>query len=116
MLSVIPSGAAAQSMPASSDERAAALRDPTHQLWSRPAPHNYRVRIETTKGSFILEATRSLAPHGADRFYHLVETGFYDDSRFFRIIEGRFAQFGIAGDPKLAAIWRDAKMPADQER
>src|SRR4051812_5558310 len=80
------------------------------------APETYRVRVETTKGSFVLEATRSLAPHGADRFYHLVETGFYDNSRFFRVIQGRFAQFGIAGDPKLAALWRDAKLPADPER
>src|SRR5215212_9127199 len=37
------------------------------------APDTYRVRIETTQGSFVLEATRALAPHGADRFYHLVE-------------------------------------------
>src|SRR5262245_2298246 len=116
IFSALLSGVAAQSNPMRPDERAAALRDPTHPLWNRPAPHRYRVRIETTKGSFILEATRDLAPYGADRFYHLVETGFYDDSRFFRVIEGRFAQFGIAGDAKLAAIWRDAKMPADQER
>src|SRR5262245_10423543 len=93
MLSALLSGGAAQSMIASSEERAAALRDPTHQLWSRPAPDKYRVRIETTKGSFVLEATRAFAPHGADRSYHLVETGFYDDSRFFRVIDGRFAQF-----------------------
>jgi cyclophilin family peptidyl-prolyl cis-trans isomerase len=106
----------AQAPVARPDERAAALRDPSHWLWSQPAPDNYRVRIETTKGSFVLEATRVLAPHGADRFYHLVETRFYDDSRFFRVIEGRFAQFGIAGNPGLAAVWRDGKIPVDRER
>jgi cyclophilin family peptidyl-prolyl cis-trans isomerase len=105
----------AQAPVARPDERAAALRDPAHWLWRQPAPERYRVRIETTKGSFVLEATRALAPHGADRFYHLVETGFYDDSRFFRVIQGRFAQFGIAGDPELAAIWRDARIPTDPE-
>jgi cyclophilin family peptidyl-prolyl cis-trans isomerase len=47
-----------------------------------------------------------LPPHGADRFYHLVQTGFYDNSRFFRVIAGRFAQFGIAGDPLIAKIWQ----------
>lgn len=114
--SALPCGAAGQAPAARSDERAAALRDPAHSLWDRPAPDSYRVRIETTKGSFVLEATRALAPHGADRFYHLVETGFYDDSRFFRVIEGRFVQFGIAGDSKLAAIWRDVKIPVDRER
>jgi homoserine O-acetyltransferase len=105
----------AQAPGAQPDERAAALRDPTHRLWRRPAPERYRVRIETTQGSFILEVTRSLAPQGADRFYHLVETGFYDDSRFFRVIQRRFAQFGIAGNSELAAIWRDARIPADRE-
>jgi cyclophilin family peptidyl-prolyl cis-trans isomerase len=94
----------------------AALRNPKHELWSRPAPSTYRVRFETTKGAFTLEATRSLAPHGADRFYHLVETGYYDDSRFFRTIQGRFVQFGIAGNPEVAAVWRDVKIPPDPER
>src|SRR5690242_16888925 len=88
-----------------------ALRNPEHELWSRPAPATYRVRFETTKGAFTLEATRALAPHGADRFYHLVETGYYDDSRFFRTIQGRFVQFGIAGNPEIAAVWRDVKIP-----
>jgi cyclophilin family peptidyl-prolyl cis-trans isomerase len=94
-------------------QRGAALRDPKHPLWSRPAPAIYRVQVDTSKGSFVLEVTRSLAPRGSGRFYHLVEMGFYDDSRFYRVIEGRFAQFGIAGDPKIAGIWRDARFPDD---
>jgi len=59
------------------EDRAAALRDPKHPLWSRPAPDVYRVQIETTKGRILLEVTRALAPRGADRFCHLVESGFY---------------------------------------
>ena len=97
-------------------ETADAPRNPAHPLWQRAAPAIYRVRMETTRGDFVLEATRALAPHGADRFYHLVETGFYDDSRFFRVIPGRFAQFGIPGSPALAAIWRDVRIPPDPER
>lgn len=97
-------------------EFAAALRNPGHELWQRPGPETYRVRLETTKGTIVLEAKRALAPNGADRFYHLVETGFYDDSRFFRVIQGRFAQFGIAGDPAIAQVWRDSKIAADPER
>ncbi len=97
-------------------ERAAALRNPKHDLWSRPAPDVYRVWIDTTKGKIVLEVSRSLAPRGADRFYHLVETGFYDDSRFYRVIRGRFAQFGIAGDPAIAAIWRNESFPDDPVR
>jgi homoserine O-acetyltransferase len=102
--------------PPSTEERAAALRDPKHPLWAVPAPAVYRVRIETTRGNILLEVTRALAPRGADRFYHLVETGFYDDSRFYRVIRGRFVQFGIAGIPAVAAIWRNASFPDDPVR
>jgi cyclophilin family peptidyl-prolyl cis-trans isomerase len=93
-----------------------ALRDPKNALWSKPAPDIYRVRIDTSKGRFLLEVTRALAPRGADRFYHLVETGFYDDSRFFRVIAGRFAQFGIPGNPATASIWRNQSFPDDPVR
>ena len=68
-------------------------------LFAGPAPDVYRVRVDTTVGAFTMEVTRSLAPIGADRFYELVKSGFYDDSRFFRVIPGSFAQFGIPGDP-----------------
>jgi cyclophilin family peptidyl-prolyl cis-trans isomerase len=93
-----------------------ALRDPKNPLWSKRAPDLYRVRIDTSKGSFVLEVTRALAPRGADRFYHLIETGFYDDSRFFRVIAGRFAQFGIPGNPAIAGIWRNQSFPDDPVR
>jgi len=97
-------------------ESAAALRNPGHELWSRPAPATYRVTIDTSRGTIVLEVRRALAPHGADRFYHLVQTGFYDGSRFFRVIEGRFAQFGIAGDPAIATIWQNERFPDDPVR
>ena len=60
-----------------------------------------------------MEVTRGLAPRGADRFYQLVRAKFYDNSRFFRVIEGRFAQFGIAGDSAVAQKWRTASFPDD---
>jgi len=96
-----------------SADRSRALHDPHDALWSQPAPDRYRVRIETTKGDIVLEVTRSLAPRGADRFYHLVQVGFYDNSRFYRVLSGRFAQFGIAGDPAIAKIWQNERFPDD---
>jgi cyclophilin family peptidyl-prolyl cis-trans isomerase len=80
------------------------------------APAHYRVRVETTKGAFVLEATRALAPHGADRFYQLVKSGYYDDSRFFRVVPGRIAQFGIAGNPAVSRVWRDQHISSDPEK
>lgn len=88
------------------DEKSELLSDPSLPFWNTPGPSEYRVRMETTKGPVILSVTRALAPKGADRFYHLVSAGFYDDSRFFRVISGRFAQFGIPGQPAVARIWR----------
>jgi cyclophilin family peptidyl-prolyl cis-trans isomerase len=98
------------------DGQPPALRDPKNPLWSKRAPDVYRVRIDTSKGSVVLEVTRALAPRGADRFYHLIENGFYDDSRFFRVIAGRFAQFGIPGNPAIAEIWRNQSFPDDPVR
>ena len=93
-----------------------ALRNPADPVWTRPAPEVYRVKIDTTKGSIVLEVSRALATRGADRFYHLVEGGFYNDSRFFRVIAGRFAQFGIAGDPAIAGVLREVHIPDDPAR
>ena len=109
-------GLAAGSQTLTREERFRALHDPHGSLWSQPAPGMYRVRIETTKGIIVLGVTRALAPHGADRFYHLVQVGFYDHSRFFRVISGRFAQFGIAGDPAIAKIWQNERIPDDPVR
>ena len=92
------------------------MRDPKSALWSERAPDVYRVRVDTSKGPVVLEVTRALAPRGADRFYHLIETGFYDDSRFFRVIAGRFAQFGIPGNPSIAGVWRNQQFPDDPVR
>jgi peptidyl-prolyl cis-trans isomerase A (cyclophilin A) len=79
----------------------------------RHAPAVYRVKIDTTAGSFVIEAHRDWAPHGADRFYELVRDHYYDNSRFFRVVPGRWAQFGIAGDPRVAERWRHRTIPDD---
>jgi homoserine O-acetyltransferase len=80
---------------------------------SSKAPAVYRVKIDTTAGSFVIEAHREWAPHGADRFYELVRDGYYNDSRFFRVVPGRWVQFGIAGDPQVARRWRRRTIPDD---
>jgi cyclophilin family peptidyl-prolyl cis-trans isomerase len=77
------------------------------QTAQSPIPNAFRVRIETTAGSFIIEAHRDWAPNGVDRLHQLVKAGIFNDSRFFRVVSNYIAQFGIAGDPKIAAAWRD---------
>jgi peptidyl-prolyl cis-trans isomerase A (cyclophilin A) len=62
---------------------------------------------------FVIEVTRAWAPKGADRFYNLVKNGFYDNVRFYRVISGFMAQFGINGDPAIMASWRAAQISDD---
>jgi len=77
------------------------------------APETFRVRFETSRGPFVVEAHRNWSPHGVDRFYQLVSSGFYDGVRFFRVIPGFVAQFGIHGDPTVAAAWENMVIPDD---
>jgi peptidyl-prolyl cis-trans isomerase A (cyclophilin A) len=93
-----------------------ALLHPESPAVNRRAPDLFRVRLETSKGLIVLEIHRDWAPHGADRFYNLVRLGYYDEVRFFRVIAGRWAQFGIPGDPKIASLWRGRTLPDDPRR
>ena len=78
------------------------------------APENFRVKFETSKGDFVIEVNRSWSPNGADHFYQLVRTGFYDGARFFRVVPGFMVQFGIAGDPEVQGKWRDKTITDDR--
>jgi peptidyl-prolyl cis-trans isomerase A (cyclophilin A) len=92
------------------------LMHPDSSRYSRPSPNLYRVKLETSKGPILIDVHREWAPHGADRFYHLVSAGYYDGNRFFRVVRGRWAQFGINGDPKVAALWRTRTIPDDPKK
>ena len=82
-------------------------------LQPKPAPAEYKVRLETSKGPIVIAVHRDWAPNGADRFHELVTTGYYDEARFFRIRKDTWAQFGINGDPKVAQAWRTKTIPDD---
>ncbi|MEJ2085522.1 MAG: peptidylprolyl isomerase, partial [Acidobacteriota bacterium] len=93
-----------------------ALLHPEAQFWTEQAPSHFEVRFVTSEGDFVAAVTREQAPIGVDRFYNLVRAGFYDDSRFFRVRPAYIAQFGIAGDPEVSAVWRERTMPDDTVR
>ncbi len=77
------------------------------------APASFNARFDTSKGVYVIEVRRDLAPNGADRFYNMVKSGFFDDTRFFRVVSGFMVQFGINGDPKIMAAWRSAAIKDD---
>jgi peptidyl-prolyl cis-trans isomerase A (cyclophilin A) len=91
--------------------RAGNLSDPASL--NEKAPAVYKAKFDTSKGPFVVEVHRDWAPNGADRFYNLMKNGFYKDTRFFRVISGFMVQFGINGDPNIAAAWRDANIKDD---
>ena len=77
------------------------------------APDTFQAKFDTSRGSFIIQVRRAWAPNGADRFYNLVKNGYYDNCRFFRVVQFFMVQWGINGDPKLNAVWSRATIPDD---
>jgi peptidyl-prolyl cis-trans isomerase A (cyclophilin A) len=92
---------------------AANFANPALAQPAEPAPASYKVKFDTSKGAFVVQVTRAWAPQGADRFYNLVKSGFFDNVRFFRVVSGFMVQFGIHGDPATMARWRDAPIKDD---
>ncbi len=77
------------------------------------APALFRVRLETSKGPIVIEGHRDWSPNGVDRFFQLVELGFYDDIRFFRVVPGFVVQFGMHGNPQTHAQWTGRQLMDD---
>lgn len=96
--------------------RAGDFRDPAAPAMRATAPAVFRVKFETSTGDFVIEVHRDWAPLGADRFYNLARSGYFDGVRFFRVIGGFMAQFGIHGEPAVAAQWRAHQIPDDPVR
>jgi peptidyl-prolyl cis-trans isomerase A (cyclophilin A) len=109
---------AALALPVAAQAPAAApaskLRNPAAA--NEKAPATYKAKFDTSRGVFVIEVHRDWAPLGADRFYNLVKIGFFDDVRFFRVIQDPkpfMVQFGINGTPSVNTIWRSVKLADD---
>ena len=76
-------------------------------------PEVFRVKFETSQGNFVVEVTRNWAPRGADRFHELVRMRYFDEGRFFRVLKGFIAQFGIHKDFRVHDLWRTLFIPDD---
>jgi peptidyl-prolyl cis-trans isomerase A (cyclophilin A) len=104
-----PAAAPAQTMPAAAANPALLAPEKANEK----APETFKVKFATTKGDLVVEVKRAWSPNGADRFYNLVKIGYFDDTAFFRIVNGFMAQIGIHGDPTVNAKWRSATIQDD---
>lgn len=76
-------------------------------------PDVWKARFDTSQGPFVIEVRKEWAPKGAERFWKLVTSRFFDDSRFYRVRPGFIVQFGIAGDPAVQSLWNAAPLADD---
>jgi len=97
--------------PASTAAEAKALLSP--KKLAEKAPDTYKVKFDTTRGSFTVSVTRAWSPIGADRFYNLVKHHFYDNAAFFRVVPGFVVQFGISPTPAVSAAWKHTEIKDD---
>ena len=109
-------GKKAATGPLTAAQKRAALADPSNAVWSAHAPAMVTADIETSRGTITVELVRDWAPVGVDRFYNLARAGYYDDTRFYRVLYGFVAQFGIAANPAAANLWGRTTMRADSVR
>ena len=107
-------GCAPTHLPSQSSGSAPALLDPG--LATGDAPEEYSVKLFTTGGVILIDVTRAWAPRAADRFYDLVEVGYYDNTAFLRVIGGYLAQFGHHGDPRVQSAWTAPAWSPDARR
>lgn len=94
---------------ASGEDVVFATEIPGQPLTQAPAggEKDYTAVLETSKGRIVIEVKSELSFLGARQFKEAINAGVYNGARFFRVIPGFMVQFGIAGDPKLSAVWKD---------
>jgi cyclophilin family peptidyl-prolyl cis-trans isomerase len=109
----VPALAQSQMTPA---QRRALLMTPSQAFWKTRAPDTVTADIQTSRGTITVQLLRDWAPNGVDRFYNLARAGYFDDSRFYRVLYGFVAQFGIAGDPAIARVWSQQHIRPDSAR
>lgn len=77
------------------------------------APDEFQAKFETTKGDFVIEATRAWAPNGVDRFYNMVKHGYFTGVSFYRVVPKFIVQFGLSPDPRINEAFDKASIKDD---
>lgn len=82
----------------------AAQPSDTVNLLKLKAPDVYCVQMTTNIGTMVFQVNSAWGSLAASRFYQLVVSGFYYDSRIFRSTI-KYLQFGINSDAAINAFW-----------
>jgi peptidyl-prolyl cis-trans isomerase A (cyclophilin A) len=77
-----------------------------------PAPDVFKVNLDSSKGMVVIEVHKDWAPLGAQHLYELVNRGYYDGNRFFRVTRA-YVQWGVNGDPQVSGLWSTANFRDD---
>ncbi len=93
-----------------------ALLNPDAAALATAAPDSFSVTLQTSKGEIELRIRRAWAPRGADRLHWLASNGFFEGARFFRVLSGFVAQFGLSGIPAVDQKWESLAIPDDSVR
>ncbi len=107
-----PAAEKAPAPPPGEQPKAEAPKPEAAKTAAGQAPAVFKVRFDTSKGPFEIEVHRAWAPKGADHFYQLVKSGYYDGARFFRVVPNFVVQFGLAANPAVTKKW-DKTIPDD---
>jgi peptidyl-prolyl cis-trans isomerase A (cyclophilin A) len=110
-LLLLAAAAACGGAPAA-DKSAAGPRVPAAELLNvdantlfAAAPDSFIVTFETSAGDFDVLVRSAWAPRGATRLAFLARHDYFGGGRFFRVVPGFVAQFGLSGIPSLDEAW-----------
>lgn len=70
------------------------------------APETFQAEFITSKGNFTVEVYRNWSPLGADRFYQLVRSGYYNNTVIFRVVKDYLVQFGVSENKQKNIFWQ----------
>ena len=83
------------------------IEKPKTEVINNNNQKNMKATFNTTKGNFTIEFFPNLAPKTVENFTKLASEGFYNDTKFHRVIKGFMNQGGdpLSKDDSLKSSW-----------